>query len=117
MACSSGESSAPDSDKLSVVAAENFWGSIASQLGGDRVEVTSLISSPDTDPHDYEPTPRDGRSIASARYVIFNGLGYDSWVRQSLDANPGSHRAVLEVGELLDLHNGDNPHRWYFPKD
>jgi zinc/manganese transport system substrate-binding protein len=55
--------------------------------------------------------------LASARYVIFNGLGYDAWAAQAIDANPASARNVLEVGSLLNLHEGDNPHRWYFPND
>src|SRR5436305_426444 len=78
---------------LRVVAAENFWGSIATQLGGNRVAVTSIISNPDTDPHDYEPTPADARTIASAHYVIMNGIGYDPWAPKLVAANPTSGRA------------------------
>src|SRR5882672_6975051 len=91
-ACSTGSSSndPAGSGKLTVVAAEDFWGSIATQLGGDRVTVTNLISNPDTDPHDYEPTPGDGREIASADYVIDNGIGYDPWADQLVSANPRS---------------------------
>src|SRR4051812_8972617 len=82
-ACATGSASSEDSSgKLSVVAAEDVWGSIASQLGGDRATVTSLVTNPDTDPHDYEPTPTDAREIASARYVITNGIGYDPWADQ-----------------------------------
>src|SRR6266511_411638 len=62
---------------LQVVAAESSWGGIASQLGGDRVHVTSVITSPATDPHDYEPTASDARTMAGARMVIVNGIGYD----------------------------------------
>jgi len=117
-ACSAESSSSRSgTGKLQVVVAESFWGSIATQLGGDHVEVTSLITSPDTDPHDYEPTPQDGRAIASAQYVVFNGLGYDTWASKAVDANPSSGRRVLEIGKLLGLREGDNPHRWYFPAD
>ncbi|HLX19495.1 MAG TPA: zinc ABC transporter substrate-binding protein, partial [Gaiellaceae bacterium] len=63
--------------QIHVVAAENFWGSIASQLGGSRVQVTSVITNPATDPHDYEPTSVDARTIAGAQMVIVNGVGYD----------------------------------------
>lgn len=116
--CGGSSSSHQSGDtKLRVVAAEDFWGSLASQLGGDRVQVASLITSPDTDPHDYEPTAQDARAIASAQYVVFNGLGYDGWAAQAVDANPADGRRVLEVGKLLGLHDGDNPHRWYFPAD
>src|SRR5437016_1791787 len=65
------------STKLEVIAAENVWGRLAEQVGGAHVHVTSLISNPSTDPHDYEPTPSDARAISSAGYVITNGLGYD----------------------------------------
>ena len=118
-ACSSGGSSSSGSGrgKLQVVAAENFWGSIASQLGGDRVSVKSIITNPDTDPHDYEPAAADGRTIASARYVIVNGIGYDPWASKLLAANKVSGRLVLDVGDLVGIKAGGNPHRWYSPPD
>jgi zinc/manganese transport system substrate-binding protein len=119
-ACATGSSSSSASSsrgKLAVVAAEDFWGSIARQLGGDRVTVTSLVANPDTDPHDYEPTPGDGRALASARYVITNGIGYDPWTDKALNANPVAGRTVLKVGDLVGLKAGDNPHRWYSPGD
>ena len=58
--------------RLQVVAAEDFWGSIASQLGGDRVTVRSIIVNPDTDPHSYEPTPSDARTMAGSTVAIVN---------------------------------------------
>jgi zinc/manganese transport system substrate-binding protein len=103
--------------KVQVVAAENFWGSIAAQLGGKRVDVTSMIVNPNTDPHSYEATAADARTVAGASYVIFNGVGYDPWMRQLLDANPVSGRAELEIGAFLGKQNGDNPHFWYNPDD
>ena len=101
--------------KIQVVAAENFWGSIASQVGGSHVQVTSIIVNPDTDPHAYEPTPSDARLIAQAEYVIVNGAGYDAWAPKLLDANPASGRTVLTVGDLFGKKEGDNPHMWYSP--
>ncbi len=103
--------------RIEVVAAENFWGSIAAQLGGAHVEVASIISNPDTDPHDYEPSAADGRTVAEAGYVIENGLGYDPWAAQLVAANQTAGQKVLDVGHLLGLKVGDNPHRWYFPGD
>jgi len=108
---------APAPARIEVVAAENFWGSIAAQLGGDRVDVVDVIASPDTDPHDYEPTPQDSRTVAQADYVIANGVGYDPWATKLVDANPVSGRRVLDVGDLVGARPGDNPHRWYFPAD
>ncbi len=100
---------------ITVVAAENFWGSLAEQLGGDHVKVTSIINSPDADPHDYEPTAADGREIAAARLAIVNGVGYDAWASKLAAANPSSDRTDLTVGDLVGAKDGDNPHRWYNP--
>jgi zinc/manganese transport system substrate-binding protein len=102
---------------LPVVAAENFWGSIASQLGGRKVDVTSVITSPATDPHDYEPTAADARTIAGARMVIVNGIGYDPWSQKLIAANPVPGRIVLNVGDLVGINPGGNPHRWYSPSN
>src|SRR4051794_10671010 len=111
-------SSAPEngpSGKVAVAAAEDFWGSIAKQLGGVHAEVRSVISNPNSDPHDYEPTPADARAVASAKIVISNGIGYDSWIDKLLSANPVSGRAVVKVGDLIGLKQGANPHQWYAP--
>jgi len=89
------------SGKVPVVAVENFWGSIAAQVGGEHAAVTSIIANPDTDPHDYDPTPQDARTIAQAKYVIVNGVGYDAWAAKLLDANPAPARIVLTVGDLV----------------
>lgn len=102
---------------LQVVAAENFWGSLATQLAGSKAHVTSLITSPTTDPHDYEPTPADGRAIASAKLVIVNGIGYDAWADKLLAANPVDGRVVLKVGDVVGIAPGGNPHRWYSPSN
>jgi zinc/manganese transport system substrate-binding protein len=107
-------SSGPGDDKIVVVAAENFWGSIAAQLGGTKVAETSIISNPQTDPHSYEPTAADARTIAGARLFIQNGIGYDtSWAPGLVAANPSASRTVLTVGNVLGLADGDNPHQWY----
>ncbi len=100
--------------KIAVVAAENFWGSIARQLGGDKVSETSIIANPDTDPHDYEATPADARAIAGARLFIQNGIGYDSsWAPKLAEADPNPDRTEITVGDVLGLKDGDNPHQWY----
>jgi zinc/manganese transport system substrate-binding protein len=101
--------------RLQVVAAENFWGSLAAQVAGDRADVTTIIDDPATDPHDYEATPSDARAIATAPYVIVNGIGYDPWARKLLDADPEPGRVVLDVGRLVDVQVGANPHVWYSP--
>lgn len=97
------------------MAGENFWGSIAAQLGGVHVHVTSIVSNPNADPHEYESNTADARAFAQANYVILNGAGYDSWGRKLLDANPVRGRKLLNIGELLGKKGGDNPHLWYSP--
>ena len=109
------QSSASSGGPVEVVAAENFWGSIAAQVGGSHVHVTSIIVDPNADPHSYEPTAADARTIASAQYVIVNGAGYDPWADKLLQANPVSGRKELNVGDFLGKHEGDNPHMWYNP--
>jgi zinc/manganese transport system substrate-binding protein len=101
--------------RLRVVAAENFWGSIAAQLGGDRVSVSSIIVNPSTDPHSYEPSARDARTMAGAKLAIVNGIGYDNWASKLLAASPASGRVVVNVGDLLGSQTGENPHQWYSP--
>jgi zinc/manganese transport system substrate-binding protein len=102
---------------IEVAASINAWGSILSQLGGSHVKATSIITNPATDPHDYEPTPADGRVIATAKLFIENGIGYDSWADKAVQANPDSGRTVLNVGQLTGTPDGGNPHRWYSPSD
>jgi zinc/manganese transport system substrate-binding protein len=103
------------SGPVQVVAAENFWGSIAAQVGGSHVHVTSIIVDPNADPHSHGPTAADARTVADAQYVIVNGAGYDPWVDQLLQSNPASGRKELKVGDFLGKHEGDNPHMWYNP--
>jgi len=102
---------------ISVAASINAWGSILAQLGGTHVKATSIISNPDTDPHAYEPTPADGRVIATASLFVENGIGYDSWAAKAVAANPDPNRVVIDVGQLTGTPNGGNPHRWYSPTD
>ncbi|MEA2615745.1 MAG: hypothetical protein QOE72_1528 [Chloroflexota bacterium] len=107
----------PSGRHLSVVAGENFWGSIATQLGGSLVTVTSVVSDPNADPHTYETDTSAARAFATADYVVVNGAGYDAWADRLLAANPSSRRRVLTVAALLGKREGDNPHFWYSPDD
>ncbi len=84
---------------------------------GIHAEVVSIITRPATDPHDYEPTAADARTVAEAQEVIVNGLGYDAWASQLVAADQVEGQRVLDVGHLLGLADGVNPHRWYFPTD
>ena len=100
---------------LNVVAGENFWGSIAVQLGGSKVNVLSVVTDPNADPHEYASNTSDARAFADADLVILNGAGYDDWGQKLLDANSSNHRQVLTVADLLAKKAGDNPHFWYYP--
>jgi zinc/manganese transport system substrate-binding protein len=114
---SSGSPSSGNGTVITAAASINAWGSILSQLGGTQVRASSIISNPDTDPHDYEPTPADGRIIAASALFVENGVGYDPWAAKALAASPDPHRIVLNVGELVGVPQGGNPHRWYSPPE
>jgi zinc/manganese transport system substrate-binding protein len=106
----------PSGGVVQVVAAENFWGSIVSQIGGSHVKVLSIVSDPNADPHEYESNASNARAVSSAAYVIENGVGYDSWMDKLLSAGgSNSNRKVLNVGDLVGKKEGDNPHLWYNP--
>ena len=113
--CSSSSGSASGSgNRIRVVAAENFWGSIAAQLAGRDADVSSIINNPDTDPHDYEPTAQDARTVASARprdreRHRVRPVGATAASRPTTSR----HAAVLNVGQLLGIADGGNPHQWY----
>jgi zinc/manganese transport system substrate-binding protein len=101
--------------KIGVVAGENFYGDLVSRIGGDLVSVTSILSDPAVDPHTYESSPRNAQAVADAVLVVKNGLGYDAFLDRLLAASPRSDRKVIDVGELLRLADGVNPHVWYDP--
>ena len=100
---------------LGVVAAENFYGDIAAQIGGGEVAVTSILANPDQDPHLFELSASTARAVAGAEIVIFNGAGYDPWMAKLLAASPAPGRTVLEAAALTHRAAGDNPHLWYDP--
>jgi zinc/manganese transport system substrate-binding protein len=110
-ASSNGDSSS--AGVVSVVAAENFYGDIIKQLGGSHVSVTSIISDPNVDPHEYESNVQDGIAIQKAQLVVENGLGYDSWLDKLLSASPNPNRIVLVAGNIANHKLPDNPHVWY----
>lgn len=104
------------SGTISVVAAENFYGDLAQQLGGSRVTVYSVLNDPSVDPHEYESRAADARAVSTAQIVIENGLGYDSFMDKLLQASPRPARQVINVGQLTGHRTGDNPHVWYQPQ-
>lgn len=100
---------------IAVVAAENFYGEIARDIGGAHVTVASVMSNPDQDPHLFETTPGIVKQIADAQIVILNGADYDPWMPKLMQAAPRPNRVVINAGEILGAKTGGNPHLWYAP--
>jgi len=98
---------------IQVVAAENFYGDVVKQLGGDHVSVTSILSDPNVDPHEYESNVQDSVALSKANIVIKNGLEYDTWINKLLAASPNQNRIVLSGGDIAPHKLPDNPHVWY----
>jgi zinc/manganese transport system substrate-binding protein len=102
-------------DPVKVVAAENFYGDMASQVGGANVAVTSILNSPDQDPHLFEASPETAKALTDAKIVIVNGVDYDPWMEKLLSAHKAPARKEILVGALVGHKPGDNPHLWYDP--
>jgi zinc/manganese transport system substrate-binding protein len=102
-------------DPVKVVAAENFYGDMASQIGGANVAVTSILSDPDTDPHLFEASPATARALSEANLVIVNGVDYDPWMEKLISASRAPGRKEILVAALAGRKAGDNPHLWYDP--
>lgn len=110
-----GSAPAAVGSKIQVVAAENFYGDLLSQVCGDTCAVTSIISNPNTDPHAYEANVNNAKAVANASLVIVNGVGYDAFMQQLLNASPNPSRRVITVQTVMGVANGGNPHLWYNP--
>jgi zinc/manganese transport system substrate-binding protein len=106
---------AADDARIGIIAAENVYGDVARQIGGDRVAVLSILNNPDQDPHLFESTPATVRKVADARIIIANGANYDPWMEKLLDATPRPQRMVMTVATIIGRTAGDNPHLWYDP--
>jgi zinc/manganese transport system substrate-binding protein len=100
---------------ISIVAAENMYGDIARQVGGDLVTVTSILNNPNQDPHLFTTSPSVAVELAGADIVIVNGADYDPWMAGLLAAQPAPNRVIITIADLLGRKPGDNPHLWYDP--
>jgi len=98
---------------VKVVAAENFYGDIVKQLGGSHVAVTSILSDPNVDPHEYQSNVQTGITVGKADLVIENGNGYDDWMDKILSAAPSSTRLLLKGYDSAPTHLSANEHVWY----
>jgi zinc/manganese transport system substrate-binding protein len=100
---------------IRIVAAENFYGDVARQIGGPEVGVTSIITAPGQDPHQFEASPAAARALSEANLVIYNGANYDPWIDKLLANTAAAARRVIAVAAVVNAKPGDNPHLWYDP--
>jgi zinc/manganese transport system substrate-binding protein len=115
-ACGSDDSSLAKGGKIDAVGAENEYADVISQIGGEYVNATAIMSDPNTDPHTFESSPEVARVISAAQLVIQNGIGYDTFMNTIESASPNSKRKVIDVQKLLGLPDSTpNPHLWYKP--
>ncbi len=111
-----GSTTPGDAGAIRVVAAENFYGDLTQQIGGDRVQVVSILSDPSVDPHEYESNTQDAIAVARAQLVIENGAGYDTFIEHLMSASPSGSRQVIDVARTFAIPDGANPHLWYSPR-
>ena len=109
-ACGRGQSTSEKSGTIEVVASVNQWGTVAKALGGDNVNVTSIINSTNVDAHDYEPTTSDIAKLQKAQVIIVNGAGYDAW---AVKAAQTANAIILNAAEIGGVNDGENPHVWF----
>ena len=103
-------------DLVRAVGAENEYGNVISQVGGRYVNVASVMSNPNTDPHTFEVSTSVAREVAAAQLIVQNGVGYDEFMQQLESASPSRTRKVVSAQSLLGLPSDTkNPHLWYKP--
>lgn len=114
--CSKNEVPKKGVAKVNIVAAENFYGGVASQVAGNAANVTSILSNPNQDPHEFATDAATAKAVADADIVIYNGIGYDDWMEKLLGVEGKPGRIVVRVADLVGAKAGDNPHVWYDPR-
>lgn len=101
---------------INIVAAENFYGELAKEIGGKNVAVTSIISNPDADPHLFTTSPSTLKAVSAAQIIIYNGADYDDWMKQILANVDKKKTIIINVADLMNVKSGANPHLWYKPE-
>src|SRR6202453_1213333 len=116
-ACSIGASAAAsDSGKVVPVGGENEYSDVINQVGGQYVQVSAIMSNPNTDPHTFEASPAVAREINAAQLIVQNGVAYDTFMSTIESAAANSSSKVINVQNLLGLPDSTpNPHLWYNP--
>ncbi len=100
---------------IRILAAENFYAQVAQEIGGDRVQISSILNNPNQDPHLFTANPSIAILIKNADIIVYNGIGYDAWMERLIDALGSQRQSILIISALLGKKNGDNPHIWYDP--
>lgn len=98
---------------INIVAAENFYGSVATEIGGKNVNVYSILNNPNQDPHLFSASPKTAKAIADADIVVYNGANYDHWAERLVNSSAKKSAQIIIVTNLLDKKSGKNPHVWY----
>jgi zinc/manganese transport system substrate-binding protein len=112
----SGSTTAAQTATITAIGAENEYANVIQQVGGKYVQVSAIMSNPNTDPHTFEASPAVAREIANASLIVQNGVGYDTWATDIESAAPDNGRKIIDVQHLLGLPDSTpNPHLWYDP--
>ena len=119
-ACSANVTPTVQSSSLKVLATETFLADIAQNVAGNRIKIETLISF-DLDPHEFEPKPQDIVKIAESQVLIVNGLGYEAWLKKTLENLSSQQRVVVASSRLTPVsdpsgeHPDGDPHMWMNP--
>jgi zinc/manganese transport system substrate-binding protein len=106
--------------RLKVVATFSILGDLVREVGGELVDVTSLVG-PDADAHTYQPKPTDARILSTAKLLVSNGLGFEGWIDRLAEAAPFKGRPVVATAGVPTLEasspgysqsHGPDPHCW-----
>ena len=100
-------------DRLNVVASFSILGDFVRNVGGDRVNVTTLVGA-NSDAHVYVPAPADAKKVAEAKLVFVNGLGFEGWLSRLLKSAGGKASVVTATSGIAPLKLGSDadPHAW-----
>lgn len=109
-ACGTESASSGPEGSVNVVVSINQWESLASQIGGNKVKVASILSNQNVEAHDFEPQPSDIAKISEAQIVLVNGADYDSWATK---ATKNTQAVVVNAAQEGGVKAGGNPHVWF----
>jgi zinc/manganese transport system substrate-binding protein len=104
-------------NKMPVVATFSILGDLVKNVGGDRIEFTTLVG-PNSDTHVYAPTPADARKVAAAKVVFVNGLGYEGWMTRLVEASGAKATSIVASEGVKSRkmqeggHRVTDPHAW-----